>query len=72
MKIIFNFLTLVLSGVAIFSFSSCSDQTVDTFTDEIMEVKDGSRVVLNSGLTVQLCGLDPNSEIGRASCRERV
>ena len=68
MKIIFNFLTLVLSGVAIFSFSSCSDQTVDTFTDEIMEVKDGSRVVLNSGLTVQLCGLDPNS----AFCKERL
>lgn len=57
--------TLLLVIASIVCFSSCKDQAVDTFTDEIMAVKDGSRVVLNSGLTVQLCGLDPNSAFSR-------
>ncbi len=56
---------LVLFVLSIFGVLGCTTQPIDTFTDEIMEVKDGSRVVLNSGLTVQLCGLDPNSTFSK-------
>jgi len=63
-----NLSTLVSLMLLLLGFCACDPQTVDTFTDEIMEVKDGSRIVLNCGLTVQLCGLDPNSSF----CKERL
>ena len=61
-------LSLMMLSLSMVGFTSCIDETVDNFTDEIKEVKDGSRVVLNCGLTVQLCGLDPNSSF----CKERL
>lgn len=61
-------LSLMMLSMSMLGFTSCIDETVDNFTDEIKEVKDGSRIVLNCGLTVQLCGLDPNSSF----CKERL
>ena len=58
-------LAIVLFVLSLLSFTACSDITVDNFTDNIMAVRDGSRVVLNCGLTVQLCGLDPNSSFSK-------
>ena len=61
MAIMNKILAIFFFVLSMLGFSACGGITVDNFTDNIMGVIDGSRVVLNCGLTVQLCGLDPNS-----------
>jgi S1-C subfamily serine protease len=63
-----NYLSLLLI-VVLFSVSSCTHkQMIDQFTDTIARVQDGGTVILNTGLTVHLCGLNPYSSY----CKEQL
>lgn len=47
---------------------SCGGMEINTFEDTIADVVDGNTIVLNSGLNIHLCGLDPNNSF----CKEQL
>lgn len=62
-------ISLIFIGINSLVLSSCGGSTeIDFFNDEIASVEDGATLILNSGLTVQLCGLNPNNTY----CREQL
>lgn len=65
MKNVINYLTL---GFLTLAFVACGGKDINSFEDSIASVNDGNTIVLNSGLTVHLCGLDPNSSF----CKEQL
>ena len=63
-----NMLNYICLGLTV-CFLSCSSPTeIDFYTDVIASVEDGATVKLNGGLTVQLCGLNPQSTF----CQEQL
>ena len=63
-----NMINYICLGLTV-CFLSCSSPTeIDFYTDVIASVEDGATLKLNGGLTVQLCGLNPQSTF----CQEQL
>lgn len=59
MKQVTQLFSSLIFGITALAMSSCGGTSIDFFTDNIGSVEDGATITLNCGLTVQLCGLNP-------------
>lgn len=59
MKRVMQLFSSLIFGIVALAMSSCCGTSIDFFTDNIGSVEDGATITLNCGLTVQLCGLNP-------------